>query len=87
MKTVLLLGGPADGERYTIEEGLNEFRMRPRVPVTPMGTPDYRPQDVCTETWYVCHKLYDGETIYHVATMSGDRRTPIELLLDGYRKA
>lgn len=85
VREVLCLGGPNDGQRVTIDDEQNEFRMRP-LESTFFSTPIALARGhVYPETWYCVHKIYDGEMVFHVATLGRSSKGVISRLIEGYR--
>lgn len=86
MKTLLLIGGPMDGERYTIEDDCREFEIVERVE-TPRATIALASQPSQPRHLYRVHRLYEQDTIYEVAVHAEAERPVIEMLIDGYGRA
>ncbi len=80
-KEVLCLGGPWDGRRATIDEGMHDFRVA--LPGQEPHSTDFRQK--LRETHYRCHRLYENDEIYHVAKLADEQRPVLSLLMAGYQ--
>lgn len=88
-ETALLIGGPWDGQRVVTYPGQRMVQMlKPAAPRT-LCDEDAAPRDAAVDL--VAYKLstFHGAGGYTciIGTPLGDRRDPMEILFDSYRKA
>lgn len=84
MIEITLIGGPANGRKFTISPGITEFEVTVGGPMSEFPAALAQSHSIASHRYKV-HRLHEAGQDYPIAVWRGHDRPVIETLIDGYR--